>query len=186
MKKLLFALCLFCASAAFAQDKQNPAIRKGSRLNYSLFTGGQTIPFTAVIDSLGPEYVRIGWSIDGIGTGAWVMKKRSLETAKNGYWSQPTAGIDEELGEETAVLLLSKQQWNNLQQEKKFIYNDVTFTVKAEQTGLKVGGRAIDAILVEGPGGTTRLWVLNNAAFPALVKVEGNPHGIDLELTTIE
>lgn len=186
MKKMLLALCLLCSAASFAQDKVSPVIKKGSRLGYTLLTSGQTIPFTAVIDSLGSDYVRIGWTIEGMGSGGWVMKKRSLETAKNGYWTQPTAGTDEELDEETAVLMISRQQWNSLQQDKKFVYNDAVFTAKTEQTGLKVAGKNIDVILVEGPGGSTRLWILNNPAFPVLLKVEGNPHGVDLELNTIE
>lgn len=186
MNKLFLTLVLLYSIAGFAQDKITPVIQKGSRLNYTLLTRGQAIPFTAVIDSMGADYVRIGWSIEGMGSGGWVMKRKSLETARNGYWSQPTAGTDEELGEEAAVLLISKQQWNSLQQDKKFVYNDATFTAKAEQTGLKIGGKIIDAILVEGPGGNTRLWILNNPTFPALVKVEGNPHGVDLDLNTIE
>lgn len=187
MKKILFALCLLSAVAGFAQDKVNPPVKKGSKFTYTLFTGGQTIPFTAVVDSLGAEYVKIAWNIDGMGTGGWVMKKKSLENASRGYWSQPTAGTDEELSEESTVLLLSKAQWNSLQQDKKFVYNEQTFTVKqGDQSGLRAGGKTYDAILVEGPGGTTRLWILNNPSFPALLKVEGNSHGVDLELSSID
>ncbi len=187
MKKVLFALFLMSALATVAQDKVNPVVKKGSKFTYTLFTGGNTIPMTAVVDSLSTEYVKIAWNIEGMGTGGWVMKKKSLETATHGYWSQPTAGTDEDLGDETTVLMLSKAQWNSLQQDKKFVYNDQTFTVKqGEQTALKVGGKTVDAIQVEGPGGTTRLWILNNAAFPALLKVEGNSHGVDLDLNNIE
>lgn len=187
MKKLLFALCLMSAVAAFAQEKANPTIKKGSKFSYTLYTGGQTIPFTAVVDSLGTEYVKIAWNIQGMGTGGWVMKKKSLESAVQGYWNQPTPGTDEELADESVVLIISKAQWNSLQQDKKFVYNDQTFTVKqGDQAGLKAGDKTLDAILVEGPGGTTRLWVLNNPAFPALLKVEGNAHGVDLELINIE
>ena len=187
MKKILFAVCLMSALASLAQDKVNPAVKKGSKFTYTLFTGGETIPFTAVVDSLGSEYVKIAWNIEGMGTGGWVMKKKSLESASRGYWSQPTAGTDEELSDESTVLLISKAQWNGLQQDKKFVYNDQTFTVKqGDQPGLNVGGKTYDAILVEGTGGTTRLWILNNPAFPALLKVEGNSHGVDLELNNIE
>ncbi len=187
MKKILFALCLMSALASLAQDKTVPVVKKGSKFTYTLFTGGQTIPFTAVVDSLGSEYAKIAWNIEGIGTGGWVMKKKSLESASRGYWSQPVAGTDEELSEESTVLLISKAQWNGLQQDKKFVYNDQTFTVKqGDQPGLNVGGKTYDAILVEGTGGTTRLWILNNPAFPALLKVEGNSHGVDLELNNIE
>lgn len=187
MKKLLLALCLFSTVATIAQDKANPVVKRGSKFSYTLFTSGQTIPFTAIVDSLGSEYVKIGWTIDGMGSGGWIMKKKALETATHGYWSQPTAGTDEELSDETTVLLLSKAQWNSLQQDKKFVYNDATFTVKqSEPTGLKLGGKTYDAIQVEVSGSSTRLWVLNNPAFPALLKVEGNPHGVDLELNNIE
>lgn len=187
MKKVLFALFLMSAFATVAQDKVTPVVKKGSKFTYTLYTGGNSIPFTAVVDSLGAEYVKIAWNIEGMGTGGWVMKKKSLETATHGYWSQPTAGTDEDLGDETTVLMLSKAQWISLQQDKKFVYNDQTFTLKqGEQTGLKASGKTLDAIQVEGPGGTTRLWILNNAAFPALLKVEGNSHGVDLELNNIE
>lgn len=175
------------ASAAIAQDKVNPVIKKGSKFTYTLYTSGQTIPFTALVDSLGGEYVKIGWTIEGMGSGGWVMKKKSLEGATHGYWNQPTPGTDEELTDETTVLILSKAQWNSLQQDKKFVYNDQTFTVKTgEQGGLKAGDKTIDAILVEGPGSNARIWILNNPSFPALLKVEGNPHGVDLTINNIE
>lgn len=186
MKKLLLALCLLGSLTTFAQDKVNPGIKKGSRFSYTIYTNGQTIPFTAVVDSLGSDYVKIGWALEGMGTGGWVMKKKSLESANRGYWSQPTAGTDEELPDESTVMILSKAQWNGLQQEKKFSYNDATFTVKEGAGGLKIGDKTMDAVLAEGPGGNTRLWILNNPAFPALLKVEGNPHGVDMEIITIE
>lgn len=187
MKKLLFVLCLMNAAAAVAQEKVNPVIQKGSKFSYTLYTNGQAIPFSAMVDSLSNDYVKIGWNIEGMGTGGWVMKKQSLENATHGYWNQPTPATDEVLADDITVLILSKAQWAALQQDKKFVYNDLTFTVKAgEQTGLKAGGKTFDAILAEGNEGKTRLWILNNPAFPALMKVEGNGHGVDLELSNIE
>jgi hypothetical protein len=187
MRVLLFALLLTCSFAGMAQDKFNPTIKKGSKLSYALFTGGQTIPFSASIDSLGKEYVKIGWNIEGIGTGGWIMKKKSLESANKGYWSQPSPGSDEELGDDMTVMVLSKAQWDGLQQNKKFDYNEASFTVKADGgTPLKIGGKIVDAIQVETAGGNTKLWVLNNPDFPALLKVEGNSHGVDLEISNIE
>lgn len=187
MKKILFALLLMSAASGLAQDKINPVIKKGARINYTLYTSGQTIPFIALVDSLGSEYVKIAWNIEGIGDGAWVMKKKSLENAYRGYWNQPIAGSNEELPDEMTVLILSKSQWNSLQQDKKFVYNDNTYTLKqGDQPGLKAGGKTYDALLVEGNGGATRLWILNNAVFPVLLKVEGNAHGVDLELNSID
>jgi hypothetical protein len=173
--------------AVFAQEKFNPLVKKGSKFSYTLITGGQTIPFTASVDSLASEYVKIGWNIEGMGTGGWVMKKKSLESASQGYWNQPVAGTDEELPDDMTVLIISNAQWKGIQQDKKFVYNEQIFTVKeGDQAALKAGGKLIDAILLEGPGGSTRIWILNNPNFPALVKMEGNTHGVDLELTGIE
>ena len=187
MRKILFALLLTSSFAGLAQDKLNPPIKKGSKFSYALFTGGQTIPFSASIDSLGKEYVKIGWNIDGIGTGGWVMKKKSLETASKGYWNQPNPDSDEVLADDMTVMILSKAQWNSLQQNKKFDYNESSFALKADgATPLKVNGKTVDAIQVETAGGNTKLWVLNNPDFPVLLKVEGNSHGVDLEVSNIE
>ncbi|WP_315819061.1 hypothetical protein [Paraflavitalea speifideaquila] len=69
MKKLLFALCLLITAGVTAQDKTNPVIKKGTKFSYTLYTGGNSIPFAAVVDSLGSEYVKIAWNIEGMGTG---------------------------------------------------------------------------------------------------------------------
>jgi hypothetical protein len=184
MKKILFVLCLFSSLASLAQEKFSPAIKKGSKISYTLYTGGNTLPFLASIDSLSKEYVKIGWNIEGLGTGGWIMKKKSLESATHGYWNQPSAGSDEELADDMTVLVLSKAQWNGLQQNKKFDYNETSFTVKEGGTPIKIGGKTIDAIQLEG--GSTKMWILNNPDFPALLKVEGNSHGVDLEVVNIE
>lgn len=187
MKKLLFALLLISSFAGLAQDKFSPPIRKGSKLSYTLFTNGNTIPFSALIDSLGKEYVKLKWNIEGIGTGTWVMKKKSLESATHGYWNQPNPDSEEVLDDDMTVIVLSQAQWNSLQQDKKVTYNDAAFTVKqGDAIPVRLNGKTVDAIQLDGPGSNVHLWILNNPDFPALLKVEGNPHGVDLEVTNIE
>jgi hypothetical protein len=183
MKKILFAICLLASLSGIAQDKFIPAIKKGSKLTYTVFTDGNSLPFIASVDSLSKEYVKIGWNIEGLGTGGWIMKKKSLESANKGYWNQPNPGVDEDLADDATVMILSKAQWSSLQQNKKMDYNESAFAVKDGGNPIKVGGKTVDTIYLEG--GSTRMWVLNNPDFPALLKVEGNTHGIDLEINSI-
>jgi hypothetical protein len=56
----------------------------------------------------------------------------------------------------------------------------------SDQQLLKLNGKTLDAIMLETETGGHRLWVLNNSSFPFIVKIEGNPKGIDLDLTSID
>lgn len=85
MKKTFFFLIAFIiALTAGAQDKLNPAIKKGTRLNYVAHTNdGRDLPFTITFDSATADYVKLNWAIEGMGSGAWIMKKNSLDKAVN-------------------------------------------------------------------------------------------------------
>src|ERR1700704_2974575 len=89
---LLLSLC------STAQEKYAPVIKQGTKLHYFVLTpDGQSVPFIASFDSVASDYIRLGWNIEGFGTGSWVMKKKSLEGATSGHWSQPAPGVTEEL-----------------------------------------------------------------------------------------
>lgn len=187
MRKILLAIFLIGSLGAAAQEKLNPPIKVGSKLAYSLSVDGQTMPFIASVDSISADYVKLGWAIEGLGTGAWIMKKKSLESATFGHWNSPAPGEEEVIPDHTTVLILSKAQWKALSTNKKFDYSGTIFSVKTEgATPVKVGGKVVDAIQVASPDGVTQFWILNNANFPALLKVEGNPYGVNVEISYIE
>jgi hypothetical protein len=48
-----------------------------------------------------------------------------------------------------------------------------------------VGRKTVDAILAESESGAVKYWILNNDDFPILLKLEGNPAGIDLFIKDI-
>jgi len=48
---------------------------------------------------------------------------------------------------------------------------------------LSSGGTQIDVIYAESENGSTKYWVLNNDAYPLLLKLSGNPGGIDVVMT---
>jgi hypothetical protein len=119
---------------------------------------------------------------------AWIMKNKSLESALKGYWGEPSPGTQEEVPDDKSILVFSKAQWDMLQKDKTMSFDQQTFGVKAptEQTQLKLAGKPVDAFLLESSNGTTRIWILNNAAFPVLLKIEGNTLGADLTINSVE
>ncbi len=180
---LLLSLC------TMAQEKYAPVIKQGTKLHYFALANGQSIHFIASFDSVAADYVRLGWNIEGFGTGTWVMKKASLDGATAGHWGQPSPGTEEVLPDNESVIIFSKAQWQSLQKDQKFDFDNQTFTVKQASAAqqLKLQGKLVDAIFLENADATTHLWVLNNASFPILLKIEGNTGGhVDLEPLSIE
>jgi hypothetical protein len=188
MKKIMLGLCLLVALSSMAQEKYAPVIKQGSKLNYSAFVDGQTFPCVFSLDSVTANYIKVGWNVEGYGSGSWIMKSKSLETGIRGYWSQPSPGTQEEMADDQTAILFSKAQWDMLQKDRKMNFDQQTFTVKtpSEQQQLKLSGKPVDAFLLENPNGSTRIWVLNNAAFPVLLKIEGNSLGADLAINSVE
>jgi hypothetical protein len=188
MKKITIALCLLVTFSSQAQDKFNPSIKQGTKLNYSAFVNGQPFTCNFSFDSVNTGYLKVGWSVDGYGSGAWIMKNKSLESATKGYWGQPSPGASEEVPDDKSILVFSKAQWDMLQKENKLNFDQQTFTVKtpSEQQQLKLAGKLVDAFFLENPNGTTRIWILNNAAFPVMLKIEGNTLGADLTVNSVE
>lgn len=188
MKKIFLGLSLLVTVAAFGQDKFSPAIKQGTRLNFSAMINGQTFLCVFSMDSLTADYVKVGWSVDGFGSGGWVMKSKSLESGNRGFWGQPNPGTVEDLADDQVVMLFSKAQWNMLQTDKKINFDQLTYTVKepTDQQQLKISGKAVDAYYLESSNGVTHIWILNNAATPILLKIEGNTQGADLTLNAIE
>lgn len=188
MKKMLLALFVLSSLFGLAQEKVSPEIKKGTKLQYLALANGQEIPLIVSIDSLHPEFVRMKWTIEGYGDGSWSMKKKSLESGKRGAWEEPQTGIDTEMAEDQTVLLFSKASWDQMKNNQPVLFDDHSFTVKQpnEQQLIKMNGKQVDAILLENEGGSSRIWILNNPSFPAILKVEGNIHGVDLVIQNIE
>ena len=112
MKRILFAFAISVfAISLYAQDSYTPVIKQGSKLKYTVTTGsGQDIPLLISVDSIVPDYLKLGWNIEGMGSGGWIMKKKSLEMALRGWWDEPSPGNDIDIADEQTVLIFSKLQ----------------------------------------------------------------------------
>jgi len=188
MGKIIFSLCLLITTAGFAQDKYAPAIKQGTALHYTVYAQGQNIPCVFSFDSVASNCIKVGWNIDGLGTGSWLMKSKSLESGTKGYWGQPTPGMQEELGDDQTVLVFSKAQWASLQKDQKINFDQQTYTVKkpTDQQVLKLSDKPVDALYLENESGSSHLWILNNPSFPILLKIEGNTAGPDIAISSVE
>ena len=188
--KFSFALLLLLmhATIAFSQEKFLPEIKKGVTLNYQVSVNGQLFPIQMKIDSLGPEYSRFNWSMQDGSGGNVINTKNSLESAVKAYWGELQNGSDLTMPNDQSILLLSKSVWNSIQKDKKFTLDDQQYSVK-EQPGnaiFKLKDKPINVIYAESANGATRIWLLNNPSAPFMVKMEGNPIGIDINLDSID
>jgi hypothetical protein len=188
MRKIIYSLCLLIATAGFAQEKYAPVIKQGTVLHYTVFAQGQNIASTFSFDSVAANCIKVGWNIDGLGTGSWLMKNKSLDNGTKGYWSQPTPGMQEELGDDQTVLVFSHAQWASLQKDQKVNFDQQTYTVKkpSDQQLLKLSDKPVDAFYLESQNSSSRIWILNNPSFPILLKIEGNTVGPDIAINSVE
>ncbi len=62
----------------------------------------------------------------------------------------------------------------------------VNYTVKKNPQPYKLNGKDIEVIYLENEDATSKLLILNNSSFPAIVKISGNKAGADAELKSVE
>jgi len=187
MKKVFIAVLLGISTTSFSQALK-PELKKGTNLTYAVIADGQEQSINISVDSMASDFLRFSWNLEGMGGGKWIIKKASLDKADRAYWNDLLPDADVEIPEGQSIVMFSKAQWASIQKDKKMSFDQQTFTVK-KATGpqvLKINGKEVDAIYLEGENGSTRLWIANSAKTPFLVKIEGNTMGPDVELRAIK
>ena len=187
MKTCLLFAGLFITVASFSQSKFLPDFKAGSKMQYAAVVNGQEIPVLFTIDSVAAEYLKLGWSVEGYGQGAWVMKKNSLQSATGGMAENPEPGVELVLPDDKAQLILSKDQLAAATKDKKVKHNNVEFNVVPVPAGseFKLADKVVDVIYLESADKSSKIWVLNNPALPLFLRVVGNTSGPDLNLLTL-
>ena len=178
MKKVLIAVLLGISTTAFSQALKHE-LKKGTSLTYAVIADGQEQSISISVDSMASGFIRFSWNIEGMGGGKWIIKKASLDKAERAYWDDLAPNTDVEIPDGQSIVMFSKSQWASIQKDKKLNFDQQTFTVK-KATGpqlLKINGKEVDAIYLEGENGSTRLWIANSAKTPFLVKIEGKHNG---------
>ncbi len=131
MKKITLGLCLLVAASSWAQDKYAPVIKQGTKLVYSAYVNSQTFPCTFSLDSVGAGYLKVGWNVEGFGTGSWIMKNKSLESGLKGFWGQPNPGTRKSLAMTRSFSFSQKRSGSNYKRIKNLISINRALLLKA-------------------------------------------------------
>lgn len=185
MKNLLIAILLLTVyNTVAAQEKRTIRVTEGTLLQYVVYPHGQPVPVEAVLEKCSPDSVCIAWQM-AAQRGRYRMGRSSLTSSRFGYWGKPVNGEDLLLNANMAVLLFSKAAWNELQQQGRTQYDGQEFRIKKSDAVYKTDGNLVRAVLLENNTRSTRIWLSADAAFPLLLRIEGNTAGPDLELTKV-
>jgi hypothetical protein len=187
MKAFLLFAAIILSVAGFSQSKYLPEVKSGTKMQYLANVNGQEIPVGFKIDSMTSDYLKVGWSVEGYGEGAWIMNKKSLQSGTGGVGENPEPGVEQVIPDDKIQLILSKDQWAALAKDKKVKHNGVDYNVvpAAGDNEFKLGDKVVDVIYLETADKSGKMWVMNNAAFPLLIKSLGNITGPDLTLLSL-
>jgi hypothetical protein len=185
MKIALLTIFSLLSVYGFSQTS-TPLFKKGTKLKYDIVTNEGTLPLTVSVDSLSPSFIKYKWTAPNIGSGTWLVKEKSLESANSGRWSQLEPDAEVTLPDDQSVGMLSKAQWKSIQQDKKLMLDMVNYTLKKLIEPSKLNNKEVDALYLESDNASSKIWILNNSTYPAILKLSGNSAGPDIELKNVE
>jgi hypothetical protein len=184
-KTIYCSLLLFLSTGMQAQEPLN--IKQQTVLQYTIKVNGHSFPMFFKIDSLSENKVTLSWSFENGRSGKFIVTKPSLDSASFAYFNPPNDGEELVLPTTHSLLSFSKKGYADLQKNKKTTFDAAPITVQPKSSGnvFMLDGKIIDAIYAESESGA-KIWILNNASYPLMLKMENNPNGVDAELTVVQ
>lgn len=176
----VLVIALLLSASASAQN--TPAIKEGSVLNYDVNYGGQSVVFALTIKSLG-DTIKMDWDVQGTG-GSFEMTKKGFNNGST-FNTQPVQGGVARLTDDETFCVISQSAFKSLTTNKSFTYGGVTYTVK-ETGAYKFKDSTADDFYAASANGKTEMWILNNPTFPVLLKINGNPSGLDFAVSEVK
>jgi hypothetical protein len=185
-KTTLMIVTVLLLTQLKAQYDATKPIAKGTILEYAVTPYNSFVTASLLIEHLADDSITMRWSINDL-SGRRSMAKKSIENGTLGFWAPPTNGEDIVIPEQQVFLCVSRSSFANLKQNGSMEFDGQVLEVINTYNPLfyEVGGKKISAIRAESPGGTTRIWIADDAFFPVILKLEGNPFHVELELTGI-
>jgi hypothetical protein len=180
----LLILAVVLGTSAFAQ-KVVPKIKGNSVINYTLSQNGQDAPMVLTFTGIGNP-TKIDWNIDGYGSGSYEMSAKALQSGKGTLPKTPDPDVLTKLPDYQTVACISKDAYNDLVTKQEFNFDDLKYSVKADDSTINIKGKDLDVIHAVATNGKGEIWVLKNPDFPLICKTKDNAHGIDLSLVSIQ
>lgn len=186
MKKLITLAALSLIGFTAWAQKYVPEIKTGTVLNYTanVRAMGETLPVTLTINEINAP-LRMKWLISGLGTGIYEVSAKAIQSGSKMALREPGYEPVTKLKDNETIAFLSKDTFSNLVANKAFELNGLKFTVDESAPAYMLDGKEADTYYAVSANGKTRIWVLNNAGFPLICKIEGAQQGIDLALNSV-
>jgi hypothetical protein len=186
---LFFALS-FAVFISHAQQtiKIKPELKIGTIIEFEVDAQGQTLPLFLKISAIGDDGIVFDYDMLNGMAGKFINSKLNLEKGNSLNWDQPVPGEERRLADNQTIAMVSRTFLKELKQNKKSSYDGVEFILKDIPKGNEIvlAGNELDAVYIESVDGNMRVWVLNNDNFPILLKLDGNPGGINLSCKEIK
>jgi hypothetical protein len=187
MKKLFLSLVLsFATYCAFAQ-KYLPQIKTGSVLTYRAESRntGSTADVTLTILNIS-DPIKIKWDIPGLGSGFFTMSGKSIKSASKTIAEEPEPDMVTQLDTNKTLIILSKDAYRSMIDNKSFVLNGYTFEVQADTSTFAINDKRADITYAITQKGHREIWVLNNPDFPIICKAHKVTPYIDFWLTAFK
>jgi hypothetical protein len=189
MKRMSLVLLMLVLFTMLKAQEETTRICQGATLEYAVtpYRGTSSVMASLSIERLDADSVTMIWAINDL-SGRRAMLKNSIEKATMGYWSPPINGEHINIPEQQTFLCISRNSFAELKQKGTMEFDGQVLELINTYCPLicDVRGKKIIAIRAESESGTTRIWISDDAFFPVILKLEGNPFHVDLELTGIK
>lgn len=187
MKRIALLFTIICLFTAAKAQKYVPQLKNGSVITYNAHVRnlGQDVPLTLALTSI-TNPVTMQWSLPGFGSGTYLFTAKGMQSGTKMALREPDMEATTKLKDDETLAVLSKDSFNSLITNKTFDLNKQTFTVAIDTETYSINDKALDLIYATTANGKTKLWIINNPAFPIIYKMTGGPMGIDLTLSALK
>lgn len=187
MKKTCFLLLFIFLYYSASAQKYLPTIKEGTVMNYNVKSRatGQPAGISLTIVSF-TSPVKIKWDIPFVGNGFFEMSAKSLQSATKTLAEEPQPDEVTTMKDDETLLILSKDTYNSMVNNRKFLLNGYTFVVQTDTAAFKINKKDADVFYAVSTKGNRKIWVLNNPNFPLICKAVKVTNLIDFELTAIK
>jgi len=186
--KILYTLSLVLLLSSYGAlaQKYVPVIKKGSVIGYNVESrnSGATANITLTMLSF-DDPVKIKWDIPYVGTGTFEMSAKSMQSAIKTIAEEPTVDEVTKIPDDKTLVVLSKDSFSSLVNNKTFKLNGYTFNVQTDTAAFIINDKPADVFYAVSTKGDHQVWILNYPGFPLICRAHRVTTAIDFKLVSV-
>lgn len=170
-----------------AVAQTNSKIKTGTKITYAASDPGASVslPVTLTIPATGG--IVVDYTVkqpQKSYNGKISISKNGLDNATAISWGDLSPDENRMLSDNETAFCFSRSFYDQIVKTKSATYNGVSYELQndAKESQLKVGAKTVNVLYVVGKNGT-KYWILKDAQYPLLMKVNGNQDGPNLIVT---